>query len=329
MRTLINDTKQISYNVQSLRNALRELEVDFHEGPTNFIMRCFWCEGSKQSLYIHHTKIKRAGVYHCFRCGRHGHFDQFIAGITEWGPLQVLSFCRRHRSCPIDPDDTPDHPMRKPVTEEYLDQFNYRHAYVYDRGLTEPTLRRYRIGYDPEQNDIIIPWFDRVGNLMAIKRRAVLNKYYRYETDKNITACLFGLHLVRPQSIVWITEGEFDAMWLDQCFRQMHKQQHAAIALGGKFLHESAQRELAVKNPTMTVLATDNDDDGREAAEDISAKLHDAVLMVYPGDIKDPNAMSFVQVVSATAHIEAAHAQREQRKKERYNAWLENHQQIP
>ena len=329
MRTLANDITLWKFNYQSIKNALRELEIDFYDGPKEFVMHCWQCETEKPTLYVNH--LLKPGLYHCFRCHSKGHFDQFIANVTGWGPLHVIGFLRKHRACPVDPDDMPERREGKAVTKEYLAEFSYRHAYLYDRGFTETTLRRYRIGYDPAENDIIIPWYDRVGGLIAIKRRSVLDKHYRFETDKNVAAHLFGLSFVRPRSIVWIVEAEFDAMWLDQCFRQMHSTLHYATGLGGKYLSKLAYEQLLVKEPAFIVIATDNDDAGSDAAKAINSQITgiSRTILTYPVGVKDPNELTFEQVVSATAHIGATHAQSEQRKKERHNAWTQSHSDLP
>lgn len=322
----LSDSSVLKFNYQSLKNALRELEIEFKEGPRNFVMECFFdedCQSGRNSLWLAHIEDK-AGIFHCFKCGAHGHLDEFVRRYTAWGAFRVAQFMRRHRACEIDPEDEDGRLMSAaaPVTEQGLKEFQFRHDYcTKDRGINEPTLRRYKIGFDSEENDIIIPWFDRVGKLIAFKRRSLLGKFYRFETDKDVKPLLFGLHLVRPRGYVWITEGEFDAMFLDQCFRQFHKDDHFAVALGGKYLQAAAQVELLKKNPTSIILATDNDDDGREAADNIYGQLRSAVhtqLLRYPvGEYKDPNVLPLEIIIAASANFEKSHDVYRQRMKER------------
>lgn len=290
------------FNRQSIINAMRELQIDFHEGPKELVMSCFItsaCQSGKRSLYL--NVLDKPGVFHCFKCGERGYFSQFVAFATRWGEFKLVSFLRKHRPTSIEvPGDAPVVKQLFTEADVLEGKFAYRHDYCFDRGFTETTLRRYRIGYDREENDLIFPWYDRVGRLVAIKRRAILSKYYRFECNESITHLLFGLHLVRPRSIVWIAEGEFDGMYLDQSFSSRKVTGHGAVALGGKYLHSSALDQLLIKAPSMIVLALDNDVDGDKAASTIEMQLAGKVQtyrMQFESNVKDPNESSVDHII--------------------------------
>lgn len=315
------------FNRQSILNALRELQIDFHEGPKEAVMTCFItadCASGKRSLYC--NILDKPGVWHCFKCGERGYFSQFVEHATNWGEFKLVSFLRRHRPTSIEvPGDAPTTKQYFTEADVIEGKFAYRHDYCYDRGLSESTLRRYRVGYDRDENDIIFPWYDRVGKLIAIKRRAILTKYYRFECNESITSLLFGLHLVRPRSITWIAEGEFDAMYLDQCFSTRKVVGHGAVALGGKYLHDSALAELMVKTPTLIVLALDNDTDGDKAASTIEMQLAGKVStyrMQFDSGVKDPNESSVDSIINQTAHIEQLLNNQTASERSRYESYL-------
>jgi DNA primase len=326
-------TADYTYTQTALRHALRELEIDFKEGPKEFVMDCLFdesCIGHKKSLYMLHTpplNSKRvSGTYHCFKCNAKGLFYGFVQRVTGWSPFKIGTFVRKYRATGSEPPEEREPPREMP--KEALEQFAFRHPYCYERGLNEDTLRRYRIGYDREENDIIFPWFDRVGKLVVIKRRAVLTKYYRYDGEGfSLTTLLFGLHLVRQRSIVWICEGEFDAMYLAQIFREYHLDGHGAVALGGKYLHLPALKELLKKAPSLIVLALDGDEDGQAAAQVIARQLDEVGLphyrLTYQAGAKDPNESKPQHIIDAitniTTHLDRLNAS----SAARYEAWKE------
>lgn len=305
-----------------LRHALNDLGADFKEGPKEFLLRCFVtddCWSGKKSLYLVHRprdgSISR-GMWHCFKCNESGLMWSFVENYTawrgdKWNAFKISAFLRKHRASGYEELEPLPPPREMPDSE--LDQYAYRHPYCYERKLTEQTLRRYRIGYDKENNDIILPWHNRVGKLIAIKRRSVLAKHYMFEGDASaVSSLLFGLHLVRPRSIVWMTEGEFDAMFLDQTFREYRLRGHAAVALGGKYLHAERLQELNLKAPSMIVLALDCDADGEAQTQVITSQLTGLYVMYrmqFQSGIKDPNDSDPVHIlVQAQKAVEVLEA---------------------
>jgi DNA primase len=304
-------TADYTFSRTGLRHALRELDIQHREGPKEFVMQCFFdpsCESGKKSLYLVHRPRDGSasrGMYHCFKCGAKGLFYTFVAAATGWNTFKVSQFLRKHRATGAEVEEEAPEPIE--LSKDRLAQYAFRHSYCYERGLSEETLRRYKIGYDKEQNEIIFPWFDRVGKLIAIKRRAVIDKYYRFEGEgTSLTRLLFGLHLVRQRGVVWITEGEFDAMFLDQVFREYKIEGHYAVALGGKYLHAQALQELLHKAPNLIVLALDGDQDG-SAAADVIANLLVGVVptyrLTYEQGVKDPNDSTAVHILEQHNHI--------------------------
>jgi DNA primase len=326
-------TADYTFTPSGLRNALTELGIDYREGPKEFAMECVFnanCQGGKKprSLYVLHSPRDGSAAnarYHCFKCHAKGNFYTFVQTFTHWGEFETAAFVRRHRATGFEPLEERAPPRELPA--DALAQYMYRHPYCYDRKLTEETLRRYKIGYDLKENDIIFPWFNRVGKLVVIKRRAVLNKYYRFEGEGfNLTPLLYGLHLVRQRSVVWLTEGEFDAMYLDQIFREYRLEGHGAVALGGKYLHASALKELLSKAPKMIVLALDSDTDGDAACVTVKAEVEAAGLkscrLLFEPGCKDPNESSPAHIVLYANELKTL-SEMTAAQQIRYAAWKE------
>lgn len=311
----------LEYNHASLKSALKELGIDFIDGPQNFVMPCFieGCTGHKNPMYLRASN----GVFHCFRCGTKGDFEKFVRLYTGWGEMRVMFFCSRHRAYDDPQDKIESNYKFETLTDEVLAKFAFRHDYCYDRKLTEATLRRYKIGYDREENMVTFPWFDRVGKLAAIKKRSVSEKYYKFMAAANFQHVLFGINLIRPKNVVWLAEGEFDAMYLDQCFHEYNLTDHGAVALGGKDLHQPALDELMMKAPTFIVLATDSDDDGSKAADKIAKMLTvPSFRMAYPDGVKDPNDCPSDWIVQEATQSTAVVAAHDKKIEARYGKWL-------
>lgn len=282
----------------SVRVGLVELGVDFRTGPKEFVTYCIFHEDRKDSrpnLYINHQKMP--GTFHCFKCNASGSFDEFVSKYTHWGPIRVAEFMARHRHAAG--ELIFDAPWKvKPIKKEELKQYDYRHPYLYERKLEEWVLRKYRVGYDKDEAAITLPWYDDHGKLVAIKRRSVGVKQ-NMMSGKIDT--LYGAQFIRPKKIVWLVEGEFDALYMAQVFRNHHyDEEHAVGGLGGTYLRRGAVELLCKKSPRAVVLALDNDEGGIEASQTIYKTLRqmmiDVVFAEYKAD--DPNDMTPQQVVT-------------------------------
>ncbi|MED4841538.1 toprim domain-containing protein [Weizmannia sp. CD-2023] len=174
------------------------------------------------------------------------------------------------------------------LDEVILKKFAYRCSYLEQRGIAEIYQRAVKIGYDPQHRAISIPWFDKNGDLVAIKFRSVLDKrFWYYSGGQPVRNHLWGMWLVHLKHAkrVFIVESEIDALTL-----WAHK--IPAVAVGGSSMTDK-QRKLILEGDVETiVLATDNDRAGRRLADSIRDKLNGFVnieKMWFPAKYKDVN----------------------------------------
>lgn len=284
------------FNRPALRDVLDKLEITYYDGLKNFSMRCFAsprCAGHRRpTLYLAHSTVK-AGIWHCFRCNERGYVDELVRIKTGWDRQNIVAFLKEHQAYE-DPETIRDAP--RPVAPIDLHRFiGQRHTYLSEkRRLTDATLDRFDIGYDAKQSVVIIPVYDTQHNLVGYKERWI--GYRRYnEVALTSDRAFFGIDKVMPRSIVWICEGEFDAMHVDQCLRDAFPH-HSAIALGGKYLGEKKLSALIALQPVMFVDALDNDAAGLKASTDIRKLLEQiapVMRMQYEDfTVKDPNDSS-------------------------------------
>jgi DNA primase len=104
-----------------------------------------------------------------------------------------------------------------------------REYLVVDRGLTEATIRRHRLGYGTHVSvpnadytrfwrvtGIVIPWFDG-DRLVRVKIRRLDDPKRRYAQAFDDRAAVYpDRGAIRPGSTLIVVEGEFDAMLLGQ-----------------------------------------------------------------------------------------------------------------
>lgn len=99
----------------------------------------------------------------------------------------------------------------------------YLHA---ERGLTNDTIRAWRLGYCPSDDKrhnlycdrgITIPWFDGKGRLWKVNvRRPAVELRYRAVAGSVAKSALLGTDRLEGRSDCFVTEGEFDAILLRQ-----------------------------------------------------------------------------------------------------------------
>jgi len=142
--------------------------------------------------------------------------------------------------------------------------------WIFDRGFTKASLKRWRCGINRNMGSLVIPVTDEDSRDIGwIERhRPDSNFRYQYSTGLPKSKVLFGL----PQSkreyktYLCITEGALDCMWLDQ-------NGFPSVALLGVFL-STRQKEL-IKNIGVNeiILCLDNDDAGMKATEYVNREM--------------------------------------------------------
>lgn len=155
-----------------------------------------------------------------------------------------------------------------------------------ERGLTEDTIKHFRLGYDSGRNAIAIPHF-KGGELINIKYRFLEPKEMRYTSEPNAEQWLFhdeGLEVGLEKNAVAIAEGEMDCISLWQLgFKNVISPGSGANSYGTWI--ETLDKLKSVW------IAYDNDDAGQSAAKELAERIGPEKCrnVLYPGDIKDAN----------------------------------------
>ena len=177
--------------------------------------------------------------------------------------------------------------------------------YLKDRGLSDKTIRDFKLGYDRSKNSIVIPFIDSASNYF-VTRSVLEKKYIKPKGEKCPIFNLRDLYNVDHQP-VFITEGQLDCL----SFKEIERYSIGLNGLGFNTLLEQ------IKNNQISVpliIATDNDKAGNEVFDKLSLELIKLdvpyVRFKYPNDIKDPNEFLINQkdkfIESALSAIENA-----------------------
>ena len=189
------------------------------------------------------------------------------------------------------------------VLVDYTEYFQQCHAradetdYFSFRGLTKTTIDKYNLGYDPEwrspkalrdgknppaSSRIIIPTSNH-----SYLARATDSSEQKYKVVKEGSSQIFNFDAVYNYAVVFIVEGEIDALSVIEAGGQ-------AIALGStanknKFISAVSQR----KPDSLLILSLDNDDAGKKTQTEIANALRALRIAFLEADLngtyKDPN----------------------------------------
>ena len=142
--------------------------------------------------------------------------------------------------------------------------------YFADRGISDDLIEKYKLGYDPDYNAVVLPCFDENDKLIFLTKRYIKpnkdkNKYYNSCSVKIFNEKY--LYSKKPKEI-FVTEGMFDALSIEQVTGE------PAVALNS---HSNIDKLIAImekkklpKNKNIIYLA--DNDGSKEKAE---SKLKD------------------------------------------------------
>lgn len=263
-------------------------EQDKTENRGNDYWTCPFCDsGNKQNntaaFHINGTRYK------CFACDAGGDIFDLVGHMEK---LPKGDFVKHYNRTLKIMRPYLDGNKPKKSREEYISKFSipvdyteYLHKchnnvaqtdYFVNRGLSQKTIDKFKLGYDPEKNLVTIPYnpdckgyVDRVlwdGN----------SKYYKHGNE------LFNVDALYSESIdkflfgndeyVFITEGQIDAISFEEIGL-------SAIGLGGVNEVPKLVKRLKEKpSDKILVLALDNDKAGRRATGKLIEELAEAEL---------------------------------------------------
>lgn len=228
-----------------------------------------------------------AGTVHCYTCGYTGDLPQFVAdflGLTS--PVQGFKWLVSRYNYSSAEREPLELNLYRGQAEKasYMDEAEVERfyqelkksstalEYLKRRALPSWIIDAYKLGFDPEDGVVLFPVRDMSGKVAFYKGRSLVGKHFYNAKDIDKTSQIFGLYELlaegkaSPESEIWITESEIDAL-------SLVGQERYAIALMGSHISEAQCRELENTPFRRFVLALDNDEAGRKGAAQIKRLL--------------------------------------------------------
>jgi hypothetical protein len=263
---------------------LRDKGYTPKRAPGEWLIRCFVCGDSKNQRHAHLYVNQEHGAWKCHRCGATGSFaDLQKAHGDEPEPTQKEAAARwlvLHRALRVCQDILLDYPL----TLKYLRD---------ERKLNADTIGKYQVGYMDDtfvrkmrdagytladlreagligeksnrplfENRIIVPYMNRE-NVVTLRGKQVGGNWLQ---ARGIGLGLFGVDNIRAQEgDVYVCEGEFDTMYLDQLG-------YPVVGLPGADTFQEQWTTWFEKSRRVFIVL-DADDAGRKGAEKIKGAL--------------------------------------------------------
>jgi hypothetical protein len=274
-----------------------------HPYTANF--RCPICGDSQKNKWKARGYFfsKKGGIfYKCHNCSYSSNLRNFLKQVDPMLHKQYVleTFSERNQSnntissfdfsAPVFKSKTILDELLVPVKgspgEQYLrDREIPEHAwdglyYVDDSQKLENLSEKYKdrvLGNDPR---IAIPFYDIDSNLTAVNCRAINDSKLRYVTiriDDN-APLIYNLNKVDQTKVVYVTEGPFDSMFLDN-----------SVAVGSSDLNAVSK----VLDQDKVVLVFDNQPRNKQLVKAMEQLVDNYSMVIWPSSIlqKDINEM--------------------------------------
>lgn len=278
----------INSSVIETLSKLFKQKPHIQKGGTEILVFCTNCQHHKRKLNINTI----TGYYQCWVCGFSGKsFSSLLKKLKASAEYyQILCKNKVRTSYVSDEKKTLTLPSEfKPLYKSSND-VGYKHAlnYCLKRNLNVHEIVRYNIGYCTEgtfANRVIIPSYDKDGNLNFYCGRDFYNGYLKYrlcDGSKDIIGFELFTDFTKPITIV---EGPFDAFSV----------KYNTVPLFGKTMSRKLKMKLLEYRPPYVNVLLDNDALGSSLkicdfliSNDIESRL---ILL----DGKDPNEIGHIK----------------------------------
>lgn len=250
-----------------------QFDVKGTSGPERICQCPFHNDGGKPNLYVNAD----TGLYFCHSCGAKGTLSKSTR--SEQTELVLSSIQDKLRNPKRD-----RMPLAQP--ESWLDRFDFDHPDWFDR-FDEPTIERFRLGYDPVSDKLTIPIRNIEGQPTGVILRlpkarsdAGERPKYMHPTGFKMGRTLFASHLVDDIPHVALCEGPLDAV---ACWEAGVP----ALGLFGARLSEDQRLILQRLGIHHVTCMTDNDPAGDHAVMQIKEQLRGTGIVVTVGWYRD------------------------------------------
>ena len=200
-------------NVKSSNSNNYSVTCPFHKGGQENNPSC-------QVLSDSGDEKTEYGYHYCFTCGAKMRLHQVVAHCfeesEEFGQDWLVE--RFGHTFVQYQDVLTDIVLSKPkeqfLDESVLDNFNYYHPYMWERGLSKDVVDRYQVGFNPKTQSLTFPIRDVKGRLKMITERSVHSKNFYIQKDIEKPVYLLNYVLQDGYKTVFVCESQINALTL-------------------------------------------------------------------------------------------------------------------
>jgi len=254
----------------------RRYFIDYRTRGNEIIPKyCPYCRGNGKDKYTFALNVDNL-TFNCKRgsCGKAGTFRQLCNDFGEEADVEILRPPRRYK-----PPQTKILPPAKQA-EEYLKL----------RKISPETLKKRSVGSDDKGN-IIFPYYEN-GQVVMIKFRPARKlapgerKAWREEGGKPV---LWGMEICDPSKPLLITEGEIDALSLEEAGIP----NAVSVPSGAEDLTWVENCWDFLEQFKEIILFGDNDEPGQEMVRKLIPKLGEYRCSIVDHEFKDANELLY------------------------------------
>lgn len=264
------------------------LDVTLRSGD-EYMAKCFVHDDSSASLQFN----VKSGLWVCFACGAKGNAKSLVRHFGGSYRDPEVDIADIYAKLALIDSESKIEYSDPTVPESMLKRYAFPTEYWASRGFTGASIAAFDLGYDPIENEAIIPVRNIDGRLNGFIRRRLEKDYgprYMYPKGFPRKKSLFASWMVAKKQTdsVVITEGSLDAIKVWQAG-------HPAVAQYGSSLAPEQVVLLRRLGIAKVVLFFDDDKAGHKATETAISLLRDfLVYRVSYGkrDPSDPGAMN-------------------------------------
>ena len=315
---LIINNRIINTPIKTVLETVRDELNDgrFHkikEKGDNVICTCpFHKEGMERkpsmNVYCGDSESVQYGTAHCFTCGYKAHLPKFIADIFE-EPLQfgeewlldrfAGDFVEESINLP-ELSFEPKQKNNKIIDPNILNQYNVKHPYMYQRGLTDDIIDYFKIGYDKQTDCITFPVWDEKNNLVAITKRSVSTKQFYIPEDLEKPVYLLNVIKALNMTVVAVCESQLNTL---NCWK------YGLPAVGLFGTGSQHQMDILKKSGIRHfILLFDGDEAGRKGATKFKNSMQEDILitdvhMYWGKDVSDLTSDEFYSLLNSNGIV--------------------------
>lgn len=233
--------------LEKVLNQLKEsLGAYKNRGDEIIFKECPWCNNDKWNFEVNSVKLK----WHCWVCGKGGNLPSLLnfMDIQYTGDLPLPP-----KERPLESRGTNEVYLPKGVVP--LNQCKIKDkvmGYLGSRGITEADVLKYAVMWWPENERVLFPFRNSLGNLVFWTARTIYKnlqpKYLHPSISKSDRVIQY---IGSDDSAIYIVEGVFDAI-------RINKLGYTVVVLMGTDISDVIKDYLRATKKSV-VLVLDND----------------------------------------------------------------------